>query len=169
MTARRKTKRATADHLSVYGARKADAPRDPTRLGRAMTKRRATRAWERITAYHEAGHAVTHIYLSVRFKRVHLCYAKTGGGFLDGVRVPFFKSEADRVCWFENDTIVIFAGPLAERRYAPRSNWREGMGLYYGEGDVGSYVRVALIWNTSIATLRRWVITAKPVMPINPN
>ena len=44
MTARRKTKRATADHLSVYGARKADAPTDPTWLGRAMTKRRATTA-----------------------------------------------------------------------------------------------------------------------------
>jgi hypothetical protein len=38
---------------------------------------------------------------------------------------------------------------LAERRYAPRSNWREGMGhdgvqeLYYGEDDVVSYVRAA--------------------------
>ena len=68
-----------------------------------------------------------------------------GGGFLDGIRVPFFKSEADRDCWFENDTIVTFAGSLAERRYAPRSNWREGMGhdgvqeLYYGEDDVVSF------------------------------
>jgi hypothetical protein len=114
---------------------------------RGKTRREA--AFDRLTAYHEAGHAVAHIYLSVRFKRVHLCHAKTGGGFLDGVRVPFFKSEADRDCWFENDTIVTFAGPLAERRYAPRSNWREGMGhdgvqkLYYGEDDVVSYVRVA--------------------------
>jgi hypothetical protein len=149
MTARRKTKRATADHLSVYGARKADAPTDPTWLGRAMTKRRATTAWERITAYHEAGHAVALIYLGIQFKRAHLSYAKTGRGVVTDVRTPFFNSEADRDCWFENDTITSFAGPLAERRYAPRSDWRKGMGhdgvqeLYYGEDDVVSYVRAA--------------------------
>jgi hypothetical protein len=119
---------------------------------------RSEAAFDRIVSYHEAGHAVAHIRLNIRFRRVWLCHPKTGRGYVSGCRIPSFKSAYRRsqACgdvalgrWLEDDAVVNFAGPLAERRYAPRSDWREGMGhigveeLYYGDTDIVSYIKTS--------------------------
>jgi ATP-dependent Zn protease len=135
-----------AQRLEDGEGSKAKSSRTQAAAARGKTRREA--ALDRLTAYHEAGHAVAHIHLHIRFKKVMLCHPKTGGGLLKGTHIPVLSGAAWHR-WLEDHVVTLFAGPLAERRYAPRSNWREGMGhdgvqkLYYGEDDVVSYVKAA--------------------------
>jgi hypothetical protein len=84
----------------------------------------------RAVAIHEGAHAAMHVYLGVPFKRVFIRHPKTRRAYVDCNDSSRLASNADLQRWLEHDSIISFAGALAERRYAPRSNWREGLGYH---------------------------------------
>ena len=89
-----------------------------------------------VTAYHEAGHAVA-IYLDQAFSEVSIVGNEKAAGYVvyedsdpeileawnDGNR-----DDARVVQWVERSLIVAFADAIAQRRFSPRSDWRQGMG-----------------------------------------
>jgi hypothetical protein len=110
-----------------------------------MTARRMLSAVERVTSYHEAGHACVSVALRIPFTKVDIIPQKDHSGwirnrksraaFLKNVNPsddPFYwverKIDPRLVDWVERRIICIFAGGIAERRYAPRSDWASGMG-----------------------------------------
>jgi hypothetical protein len=97
---------------------------------RQLTRRQATS--ERKTAYHEGGHSVVAIELKIPFTKVDIIEDDTGVGHIH------YKSHTDArtVDWLERRIIVALAGGMAERRYAPASDWRWGMGHEGLERDV---------------------------------
>ena len=85
------------------------------------------------TAFHEAGHAVFSIVLKFRFENISLYKDDDKNGFLkflDGEPEPELENRCDRECVycqrevFERRAQVAVAGPLAEKKFNPKSKWR---------------------------------------------
>jgi ATP-dependent Zn protease len=87
----------------------------------SIHKRKPTKE-ERCTAYHEAGHAVAAFYLHRKIRSVTIC---SDEGYSGNVRVRgrrriegTFDDSTDKVF---NDILILYAGQLAQNRFAPRS------------------------------------------------
>jgi hypothetical protein len=89
------------------------------------------------TAYHEAGHTVAAAYLSQAFSKVSIIGNATAAGYVvnedPGPKILEAWGAGDRddarvVQWIERSLIVTLAGAIAQRRFSPRSDWRQGMG-----------------------------------------
>lgn len=76
------------------------------------------------TAIHEAGHAVAAYYLRVRIKYVTI--APDGDARVEFGRDGTFDDSLRGTDRAERHIMVRFAGQIAERKHAPRSNWRRG-------------------------------------------
>jgi hypothetical protein len=110
-----------------------------------MIKRRPTRREMqhlRTVAFHEAAHAVVSVELKDAFTTVDIIIddERDSAGTLRRSRSTFPKfvtgmpyrstplPNGRAVDWIERRILVEFAGGLAQRRYAPRSDWLWGMG-----------------------------------------
>jgi ATP-dependent Zn protease len=88
------------------------------------------------TAIHEAGHAVASFYLHVKIKQVTIIPAERSLGHMRHAPIRFarqgepyeFDDSEKGIARTERRIILLWAGPLAERRFAPRSRWRVGAG-----------------------------------------
>jgi len=86
----------------------------------------------RHTAYHEAGHAVASYFLQVPIRDVTIIPDKDSLGVLTHPPIRFvrhpgvFDDSRRGIDRPERHIIVCFAGPLAQRRFAPGSRWRVG-------------------------------------------
>jgi hypothetical protein len=120
-----------------------------------MARRRNVRVSikaEAVTAHHEAGHAVAAAYLEIEFSKVTIVGDAIALGRVIYEDPPDYvlKAEANGtrddpryVQWMERSIIVTLAGGIAERRYSPRSKWREGGG--HGKGAApGSDVQTVI-------------------------
>jgi hypothetical protein len=100
---------------------------------------------ERIASFHEAGHACTCVALRVPFRKVDIISnGDRDGRVYNRKRHAAFPDDHDPrvIDLVERAIIVDFAGGIAQRRYAPRSDWAFGMGhdglehdFYYDEDD----------------------------------
>ena len=89
-----------------------------------------------VIAYHEAGHAVA-IYLDQAFSEVSIVGNEKAAGYVvyedpdPGILEEWKfgnRDDARVVQWVERSLIVAFADAIAQRRFSPRSDWRQGMG-----------------------------------------
>jgi hypothetical protein len=90
---------------------------------------------ERNTAIHEAGHAVAGFFLHQRIRRVTIVPKDDTLGHAAHFPINFeVDGEFDRslrgIDRAEKRVVILYAGPIAERKFAPRSRWRLG-----GSGD----------------------------------
>lgn len=101
----------------------------------------------RLTAgsIHELSHACVAIELRVGFRKVDIIRRGDVSGALLESRVIFPSDDQ-----IERSIIVGFAGGLAQRRFAPRSNWARAMGHdglapdpCYDDGPTSYHVKVA--------------------------
>ena len=95
---------------------------------------RSDAADERKAAYHEGGHAVVAIELKIPFTKVDIIGDEDAGG-----RIHHHKKHTRVTCdsdWIERRILVCLAGGMAERRYAPRSDWSWSMGHKGLERDI---------------------------------
>jgi hypothetical protein len=98
-----------------------------------MAAKKSTRADPlRGTAIHEAGHAVASFHLHVKIKAVTIIPAGDALGHMRHAPIAFtrdgitFDDSEKGVARTERRIILLWAGPLAERKFAPRSRWRVG-------------------------------------------
>lgn len=87
-------------------------------------------------AHHEAGHAVVACRLHKFPSKVTILPNKSSSGravFRRPLLQEGMQSDNSPRNWLriEHDMIIAMAGPLAQRRYAPRSDWRQNR--YWGE------------------------------------
>jgi hypothetical protein len=121
-----------------------------------MTARRPTRREMqclRKAAWHEAGHVCVCVELRAPFRKVDIISNgdRFGRVYSRKSRAAFSDDHTDPrvIDWVERSIIVGFAGGLAQRRFAPRSNWARSMGengtqeLHYGDDNIVSHVKVA--------------------------
>jgi hypothetical protein len=118
-----------------------------TKTRPTITARRMLEADERVAAAHEAGHACVSAALRLPFRKVDIIPGKDRSGRIYGRRkrkaAVFVKTghndaarghrwckrmERNFVDRCERNIIVDFAGGIAQRRYAPRSDWAYSMG-----------------------------------------
>jgi hypothetical protein len=111
-------------------------PRPPC----ARNARRIPTADERVTSFHEAGHACIAVELKIRFTTIDIVKNDSDNGsghiFYNNKECEKFRhllqdghhTEPRVVDWVHRKIIVSFAGAVAQRRYAPNSDWRRGMG-----------------------------------------
>jgi hypothetical protein len=104
-----------------------------------MTKRRLTEAVrdadERVTSFHEAGHGCASVELKIKFTLIDIIPNEIEGS-LGRIHWPDDKfwcllqdghhQDPTVINWVERRMVASFAGAAAQRRYAPRSNWRYG-------------------------------------------
>jgi hypothetical protein len=115
-----------------------------------MAKRRTTGAAEvRRTAIHEAGHAVASYFLHVRMKHVTIVPERDSLGHVRHRRVQFgrhgiFDDSLRGTDRAERHIIVCFAGQIAQRKYAPHSQWRIG-------GSMDQEQAMELFWHIASA------------------
>jgi hypothetical protein len=83
-------------------------------------------------AAHESGHAVVSIALKIPFTKVDILPDKNFAGTVHHTNKAYSDLADD---WNERYIIMLFAGGIAERRFAPRSHWRYGMGAEGFERD----------------------------------
>ena len=136
-----------------------------------MTVRRLTKAeagYERLTSIHEAAHSCVSIALRFPFRKVDIIPRENRSGRMyvrrkrksvfvknghnDAARGKLWceRTERNFIDRCERKIIVDFAGGIAQRRYAPRSNWLYGMGhdglvkqeLYYDVPVITYHVKV---------------------------
>ena len=80
---------------------------------------------KKIVAYHEAGHAVVACRLGRRPSAVSVGATKRSLGNVV-LRTRAVESDSPRNwCRNEDAMVIALAGPLAQRRHAPRSDWRQ--------------------------------------------
>jgi hypothetical protein len=104
-----------------------------------MNKRRLTKAeagYERRTAaYHEAGHACVAVELRIAFTKVVIYGPGLGGQIHCSKKVHdrFWRllqeghhQDSHVIDFAERRIVMSFAGEVAQRRYAPKSDWRDG-------------------------------------------
>jgi hypothetical protein len=84
-------------------------------------------------AAHESGHAVVSIALKIPFTKVDILPDKKFAGALHHPKMKAYPDLADD--WNERYIIMLFAGGIAQRRFAPRSHWRYGVGAEGFERD----------------------------------
>jgi ATP-dependent Zn protease len=82
------------------------------------------------TAHHEAGHAVASIYLRQRIVRATIVPKKDSLGMVTAARLKFadhhiFDCSPRGIDRAEKRIIICYAGPLASRKFAPRSRWKD--------------------------------------------
>jgi hypothetical protein len=135
---------------------------------RAMIKRRLTRAeaaYERSTSFHEAGHGVVAIHLRIAFTEIVIDDWPGLGG-----KIRYNKREYDKlwrllqtdhtdarvIDWVERGIVMIFAGAIAERRYAPRSDWRWSMG-HTGVAPKAAKWLARARNDTDLASINNWL------------
>lgn len=127
----------------------------------AAPKSTADRRLER-TAYHEAGHAVASYFLHVKIKAVTIIPSEETLGQLTHPPLHFgrqgvFDDSVRGINRAERHVIVLLAGPLAERKFAPHSRWRlhagsdfdsmgELFGRIQGEDDEAATLYGRLLW-----------------------
>jgi hypothetical protein len=108
----------------------------------------------RRTAYHESGHACGCIELRVPFRKVDIIKRRDNSGMVyirkSRANLPNDRTDPRVIDSVERNIITDFAGGLAERRFAPRSNWAHAMGHdgfaqdpYYDDGPTTYHVKVA--------------------------
>lgn len=68
----------------------------------------------RIVAIHEAGHAVAAYLLAEQIRPAALCHSP----------LKFTATYPDDIARIERQIVVLYAGPLAQRKFSPRSRWR---------------------------------------------
>jgi hypothetical protein len=100
-----------------------------------MTARRMTKAEaadERRTAHHEAGHACVAVELRIAFTKV-VIYAPGLGGQIHCSIDRFWQllreghhKDPHVIDFAERKMVMSFAGLVAQRRYAPKSDWFAG-------------------------------------------
>jgi hypothetical protein len=93
-----------------------------------MSTRYKTKAAE--AAIHKTGHACVAVYLKRRFRTADIIEDEKNGSWgclIYGGYEPDCRWRERR----ENHCVILFAGMIAQRRFAPRSNWLIGF------GDVG--------------------------------
>jgi hypothetical protein len=100
-----------------------------------MIPRRSTKASaaadKRVTAHHEAGHGCAAIALRIPFRSIDIIENDSGSGHI----TP--RAHKKTVDFIERRCICLFAGPLAQRRYAPSSGWLSDLGFNgYREWDL---------------------------------
>jgi len=84
----------------------------------------------RVTAIHEAGHAVASYFLHVKIKAVTIIPAEDALGEVTHPPIRFasspgvFDDSVRGIDRAERHIIVLWAGQLAQRKHAPRSRWR---------------------------------------------
>jgi hypothetical protein len=106
----------------------------------ARERRAAARG--KIYSVHESGHVIARIYTNLPFETVFVKRSKTKDGriTLAGAvghkykKTPYewdedhFERRANMRKWLEDEAVIDLAGMVAERRYAPRGDWRYGAG-----------------------------------------
>jgi hypothetical protein len=97
----------------------------------------------RLTAYHEAGHILSHVEFNIQIVKVWLSDPKTGcGRVFGGVGLGTPEQEA----------VDSLTGPVAERRFAPNSRWELSAGL---EG--WAHRRSLIMKNSDLDSFRYYV------------
>ena len=90
-----------------------------------------------VTEDHEAGHAVAAIYLDQAFSEVSIVGNEKAAGYVvyEDSDPEILEAWNDGNCddarvvqWVERSLIVTFADAIAQRRFSPRSDWRQGVG-----------------------------------------
>jgi hypothetical protein len=116
---------------------------------------------------HEAGHAVVAVELKDRFKTVDIvANERRAGGVHRGLYPKFMREgctdDARLFAWIERRILVEFAGGMAQRRHAPRSNWAYGMGhdglepdLCYDDGADTYHVKAA--YGSDLCHIDKWL------------
>jgi hypothetical protein len=96
-------------------------------------------------AIHEVGHACVCVELRVPFRKVDIIDRRNSFGRVHGRKntAAFLKNgryDPRFVNWIERNIIVDFAGGLAQKRFAPSSNWAHSQG-YDGPEDASAALR----------------------------
>jgi hypothetical protein len=113
----------------------------------------------RIAAFHEAGHACVCVELRVPFRKVDIISngKRFGRVYSRKSRAAFPDDHTDPrvIDWVERAIIVDFAGGIAQRRYAPRSDWAYAMGhnglaLDPCYGDIPTTYHVKVAYGTDL-------------------
>jgi hypothetical protein len=78
-----------------------------------------------VVAYHEAGHAVVAWRLGRRPSGVSIGATKRSRGRVTLCIRPLESDSPRNWCRNEEAMVIALAGPLAQRRHAPRSDWRQ--------------------------------------------
>jgi ATP-dependent Zn protease len=98
-----------------------------------MSTRRVTAFQDRVTAHHEAGHACTAVELKLKFTKVDIIPSEEDNYagriyWLNEIWDQLRANHTDPrvIKLVERRIVTILAGGAAQRRYAPRSNWRRG-------------------------------------------
>jgi hypothetical protein len=102
------------DRLAQRGSRELDGVRGTVSYMRAMRRKR-------LVAYDEAGHAVAMFVFGWTVREIIVA----AGPVSPGARHMGIVTYTTTSLW--QSATVSLAGPFAERRYAPRSNWRKCM------------------------------------------
>jgi|SRR5579883_2758856 len=94
-----------------------------------MARKKVTDRRERNTAIHEAGHAVASFYLQQRIRRATIVPDSDSLGHVKHTPLQFgsngvFDDSLRGVARAEARILICYAGPLAERKFQPRSRWR---------------------------------------------
>jgi hypothetical protein len=110
----------------------------------------------RLTAesIHESAHACACAALRVPFRKVDIIKRRDHSGMVynrkSRANLPNDRTDPRVIDWTERQILVDFAGGLAERRFAPRSNWACAMGHdglaqdpCYDDGPTTYHVKVA--------------------------
>jgi len=128
---------------------------------------------ERNTAIHEAGHAVAAFYLHQRIRRATIVPRADSLGHVAHFPVKFadqglFDDSRRGIDRAEKRVVILYAGPLASRKLAPRSRWRRGgswdfegvrvlMSHLQGNDDKYNTLYAKLIWRRAeLLVEHRW-------------
>jgi hypothetical protein len=129
-----------------------------------MTARRLTKVERRLrlTSTHEAAHSCACVELRVPFRKVDIIEHSDRFGMIykrkSQATLPYDHTDTRCIDRVERNIIVDFAGGLAERRFAPRSDWASAMGhdgfehdYYYDEdGDLVRFTSVRTARGTDL-------------------
>ncbi len=106
----------------------------------------------RATAFHEAGHAVVAVWENVRFRYVTIVPGDGAAGHLRHLRTPWQRAGSVGRGSAERQARICLAGPIAQRRFSPRSVRR-----YHAHGDYEMATDLALRLGSSKEEADAWV------------